>query len=209
MKTRLLIAGCLAAAVAAPQIAAAAPVKLYPFEKATLTYTISGGQTGTQTVYIKDYGRSMVQHYEATMPAGDGEQKIDVATFTDPQWVYTYDYVTGEATKAPNRQAEVAETAGSGKAFFEQMTRANGGVQSGTDTYNGTPCTVWKMGDSGTTLCVDDNMVMQYMRSDGDMVQGNVELQKVDVGRVDDSKFQRPSADYQTVDPFGDGPPPQ
>jgi hypothetical protein len=206
---RLLIAGLAAsAAVGATAIAAtAAPVKLYPFEQATLTYKVSGAHEGTQTVYIKDFGRRVVQHYDVTMPSPDGDREIDVTTYTDPQWIYTYDRVAGEGTRAPNRQAKAAQDAGSGKQFFEEMTRASGGRQTGTDTFNGTPCTVWTMGgQSGTTLCVDDDMVMQYMRTDSGMVQGNVELQQVDVGPVDDSRFQRPEADYQAIDPFA-GPP--
>lgn len=188
---------------------AAEPVKMYPFEKATLTYAVTGAQQGTQTIYIKDYGRTTAQHYEASVPSRDGTQQINVSTYTDPQWIYTYDFVARQGTRAPNQEAAAAASAKSGLEFFEKITTAQGGKRVGTDTYNGTPCTVWDMGgNTGTKLCVDDRMVMQYMRTSTDMVQGNVELQKAEIGSVDESKFVRPKATYQDVRDSDESPRP-
>jgi len=185
------------------------PVKMYPFEKATLTYAVTGAQQGTQTIYIKDYGRITAQHYEATVPSRQGTQQINVSTFTDPQWIYTYDFASKQGTRSPNEQAEAAASAKSGLDFFEKMTVARGGKRAGTDSFNGTACTVWEMGgNTGTRLCLDDRMVMQYMRTSTDMMQGNVELQSAQVGTVDESRFQRPEAAYRDVDP-SQGPPRQ
>ncbi len=187
---------------------AAEPVKMYPFEKATLTYAVTGAQQGTQTIYIKDYGRITAQHYEATIPSESGAQQINVSTYTDPQWIYTYDFTARQGMRSPNDQAAAAASAGSGLEFFEKMTLAQGGKRAGSDTFKGTPCTVWDMGgNTGTKLCVDDRMVMQYMRTSTDMMQGNVELQSAQIGTVDESKFQRPQATYRDVDPSqGSGP---
>ncbi|MEN3952667.1 hypothetical protein [Iodidimonas sp. SYSU 1G8] len=190
-----------AAALHAGNARAAEPVKLYPFEKATLSYAVSGAQTGTQTIYIKDYGRQTVQHYQASVPGNEGEQSIDVLTFTDPQWVYTYDNGTSEASRSPNPQAGMAPEAKNSQELFEKITTSLGGQKSGTDTFDGTPCTVWRMAEpAGTTLCVDDQQVMRYMRMNNEMMQGNVELESARIGVVDDSKFQRPQADYRDVD---------
>ena len=187
---------------------AAEPVKMYPFEKATLTYAVTGAQQGIQTIYIKDYGRITAQHYEASMPTQQGAQQINVSTFTDPQWIYTYDFAAKEGTRGPNEQAAAAASAKSGLDFFEKMTAAQGGKRAGSDSFNGTPCTVWDMGgNTGTKLCIDDRMVMQYMRTSTDMMQGNIELQSAQIGTVDESQFQRPQANYQDVDPSQDGPP--
>jgi hypothetical protein len=181
---------------------AAEPVKMYPFEKATLTYAVTGAQQGTQTIYIKDWGRVTAQHYEATVPSENGTDQINVSTFTDPQWIYTYDFVTKDAIKVPNEQAAAAASAKSGLDFFEKLTTAQGGRRAGKDTFNGTPCTVWDMGgNTGTKLCIDDRMVMQYMRTSTDMMQGNVELQSAQIGAVDESKFERPQADYKLPPP--------
>jgi hypothetical protein len=205
---RTLVAAGLASIAIMSGAHAAEPVKMYPFEKATLTYAVTGAQQGTQTIYIKDYGRTTAQHYEATVPARDGTQEINVSTYTDPQWIYTYDFAAKQGTRAPNEQAAAAAKAKSGLEFFEQMTAAQGGKRAGTDTFKGTPCTVWDMGaNTGTKLCVDDRMVMQYMRTETDVMQGNVELQSAQIGTVDESKFERPQATYQDVD-MSQGPPP-
>lgn len=205
----LVAAGVTSIALMSCTAHAAEPVKMYPFEKATLTYVVTGAQQGTQTIYIKDYGRITAQHYEATVPSRQGTQQINVSTFTDPQWIYTYDFEAKQGTRSPNEQTEAAASAKSGLDFFEKMTVARGGKRAGTDSFNGTPCTVWEMGgNSGTRLCLDDRMVMQYMRTSTDMMQGNVELQSAQVGTVDESRFQRPEAAYRDVDP-SQGPPRQ
>ncbi len=197
----------LSCAVLTSSVLAAEPVKMYPFEKATLTYAVTGAQQGTQTIYIKDYGRITAQHYEATVPAEQGAQQINVSTFTDPQWIYTYDFAAKQGTRAPNEQAAAAASAKSGLDFFEKMTLAQGGKRAGKDNFNGTPCTVWDLGgNTGTKLCIDDRMVMQYMRTSTDMMQGNIELQSATVGTVDEERFQRPDAAYQDVD-MSQGPP--
>ncbi|MGE0665045.1 MAG: hypothetical protein AB7O49_00690 [Sphingomonadales bacterium] len=189
---------------------AAEPVKMYPFETATLTYAVTGAQQGTQTIYIKDYGRIVAQHYEATVPGENGPEHVSVSTFTDPQWIYTYDFTAREGTRAPNGQTAAAASAGSGQKLFERMTLAQGGKRAGKDTFNGTPCTVWDMGaGSGTKLCIDDRMVMQYMRTRNEMIQGNVELTGARIGSVDESKFQRPEAEYRDFDPSQMPPPPR
>lgn len=186
---------------------AAEPVKMYPFEKATLTYAVTGAQQGIQTIYIKDYGRITAQHYEATVPSERGTQQINVSTFTDPQWIYTYDFAAKQGTRSPNEQAAAAASARNGLDFFEKMTVAQGGKRAGSDNFNGTPCTIWDMGgNTGTKLCIDDRMVMQYMRTSTDMMQGNVELRSAQVGTVDENRFQRPEATYQDID-MSQGPP--
>ena len=188
---------------------AAEPVKMYPFETATLTYAVTGAQEGTQTIYIKDYGRIVAQHYEATVPEGDGTARISVSTYTDPQWIYTYDFTARRGTKTPNEQTAAASTARSGLEYFEKIAAEQGGKRVGKDTFNGTPCTIWDMGrDTGTKMCIDDRMVMQYMRTSTDMMQGNVELTSAQIGAVDDSKFERPQAEYRDFDPSQAPPPP-
>jgi hypothetical protein len=202
-----LVALAVAAAGAA---LAAEPVKLYPFEKATLTYRVSGAQEGTQTIYIKDHGRITAQHIAATVPAERGPQRIDVWTFTDPQWVYTYDAVAGEGFRTPNPQATSGIEAATSQELFEKVTASFGGRRIGADTFNGTPCTVWSMGpQSDTRICVDERLVMQYMRSDGDMMQGNVELTSAEIGTVDDARFQRPQAQYRDMPPMPGPTPPR
>ena len=197
----------LSCAVLTSSVLAAEPVKMYPFEKATLTYAVTGAQQGTQTIYIKDYGRITAQHYEATVPAEQGAQQINVSTFTDPQWIYTYDFAAKQGTRAPNEQAAAAASAKSGLDFFEKMTLAQGGKRAGKDNFNGTPCTVWDLGgNTDTKLCIDDRMVMQYMRTSTDIMQGTIELQSANVGTVDEERFQRPDAAYQDVD-MSQGPP--
>ncbi|MEN3974963.1 hypothetical protein [Emcibacter sp. SYSU 3D8] len=198
---RTLVVAGLATIAMASCAQAAEPVKMYPFEKATLTYAVTGAQQGTQTITIKDFGRTTAQHYEATVPSAEGPQQINVSTFTDPQWIYTYDFAAKQGTRVPNEEAAAAASAGSGREFFEQLTLAQGGKRVGMDTFNGTPCTIWDMGgNTGTRLCIDDRMVMQYMRTSTDMMQGSVELQSARIGMADESSFERPQAIYEDVD---------
>lgn len=201
---RTLVAAGLTSIAMIACAQAAEPVKMYPFEKATLTYKVTGAEQGSQTIYIKDYGRIVAQHYEAAVPTRNGTQQISVSTYTDPQWIYTYDFSARQGTRSPNEQAEEAAHSASGLEYFEKITTAQGGKRAGKDTYNGTPCTIWDMGgNTGTKLCIDDRMVMQYMRTSTDMMQGNVELTSAQIGTADDSQFQRPEATYRDVDMNG------
>lgn len=73
-----------------------------PFKEATITYAISGMETGSETVYVKDHGgRSATYHKTVTSTMGMTMENNTIE-ITDPDWIYSYDLVEGTGSKSRN-----------------------------------------------------------------------------------------------------------
>ena len=72
-----------------------------PFESATITYTISGTEKGTETLYIKDHGKEMATYSTVVSTAG---AKHDTVTITNSDWVYRFDLERKTGSKNTNPQ---------------------------------------------------------------------------------------------------------
>ncbi len=76
-------------------------VKL-PFKSAVIEYKITGMDNGTQTMYIKDYGRYRATYKNASMKIMGMTTKINTIEITTPDWIYSIDLTAGTGTKSVN-----------------------------------------------------------------------------------------------------------
>ncbi len=76
--------------------------KQLPFESATITYSVDGMETGTEVLYIKDYGRVTAEHHTTSMSMMGMKMETRTLELVDPDWVYTYDLTEGTGSKAVN-----------------------------------------------------------------------------------------------------------
>jgi len=106
MKTRLtLFMLCLLVSFALCTNASAEKnpwdIKL-PFKEATIQYSITGSETGSETLYIRDYGKERSRHRKSTSKMMFMTVETDQIEITDPDWVYTIDMKEGTGTKVTN-----------------------------------------------------------------------------------------------------------
>ena len=181
-------------------------VKFFPFEEAKLIYSSSGIQSGTQETFIRNYGREMAQFQDLTMDIAGMSQPSKTASWTDPEWVYTYDYTTNSGTKIKNPMQDIFAQTDDPREAYKAFMSSMGATEAGSDTHNGTPCTIYQM--ATTTVCVSDDLIMQYTRMNMMGMNMNVELQSVEIGAVDDSRFEKPDVTFTEMQiPAGMGMP--
>ena len=74
-----------------------------PFKKATIHYTISGNEAGTETLFIKNHGEQRATHHDTTMSMMGMTTKTNTIEIVTPDWVTTYDLQerTGDKTTNP------------------------------------------------------------------------------------------------------------
>lgn len=171
--------------------------RLYPFETATLHYKLSGMQTGSQTVYIKDWGAAQAQYVDSSISMMGYSRPFKMVTVSDPDWVYTADLTSSRGVRIANPLRPVyASGETDTSAVGDKMLSAMGGTKSGTDMYEGQACTVWEMAAVATKMCFRADNVLVYTRTEmmGQIME--ITLVSVDVDKVDDSKFTPPDIPY-------------
>lgn len=80
-----------------------------PFAGATLHYTLSGSQEGTEDKYIRDYGREMATYRKATTVMMGMKMVTDTVEIQDADWMYSYDLKENTGTKMTNPQKFMIE----------------------------------------------------------------------------------------------------
>jgi len=73
-----------------------------PFEHATISYEITGMESGTETLYIKDYGKYRAVHHDGTTSMLGFTSKARRLEITDPDWHYMFDLEEKTGTKTTN-----------------------------------------------------------------------------------------------------------
>ena len=75
-----------------------------PFKEGIIHYTITGSQKGSQTTYIKNYGKERLVYrksYDKIMHANNHHETLIMIT---PAWTYRLNLLSKEATKTPTLQ---------------------------------------------------------------------------------------------------------
>lgn len=171
--------------------------KLFPFERATIKYALSGLQTGTQTSYIKDWGAVQAQNVDSNISMMGYERPFKSRIITTPEWVYTIDMVTNSGLRIANPMKSVLTSGETDPdEISKQMMAAMGGVKVGTETHAGHLCTIWEIKAASTKMCLRDDNVLVYTRTDmmGQFMEIN--LVSIDTGAADDSNFVIPDMEY-------------
>lgn len=80
-----------------------------PFEKATIQYTLSGTEKGTETMYIRDYGKDTASYHKGVNTMMGRTIQTDTIHITTPDWVYTFDLLKKTGKKSVNPQKYIIE----------------------------------------------------------------------------------------------------
>lgn len=75
-----------------------------PFEDATISYQITGTQTGNATTYIKNFGQTSAIYRETTFTIMGITNQENSLTITTPDWIYDLDLNSKMGSKQVNPQ---------------------------------------------------------------------------------------------------------
>ena len=98
----LMVSSLLVAVVPAVMASDSPWEKKLPFKSATVSYKIKGTMKGTKTIYVKDYGRTQLEERNTKMSMFGMQQLQQEWILTTPEWEYTLDKTTNEASKTAN-----------------------------------------------------------------------------------------------------------
>ncbi len=83
--------------------------KKLPFESATVHYSLSGSQEGTEDKYIRESGRNMATYRKTTTVMMGMKLDSDTIEIQDGDWLYSYDMKEKTGTKTTNPQKFMIE----------------------------------------------------------------------------------------------------
>ena len=135
-----------------------------PFKEATIQYELKGSEQGSETLYIKEYGKFRAKHHTGTVAVMGQSMRTDTIELTDPDWVTTYNLSekTGNRFTNPSKlyMDEYARLTAAEKANVEKNTKQmattmfgqmGGSVKPCQEKMLGQDCDVSTMGDHFTT----------------------------------------------------------
>ena len=73
-----------------------------PFEQAVISYAVQGAETGTETLYVRDWGRERVSSHTTASTVQGRDAASNTVEITTPNWIYTYDLDSKTGEKAVN-----------------------------------------------------------------------------------------------------------
>ncbi len=76
--------------------------KKLPFKEATIHYSHTGSENGTETLYIKDYGNQRAVYKDTTTKILFAVTRENTITITDKDWVYLFDIIEKTGKKSIN-----------------------------------------------------------------------------------------------------------
>ena len=168
-------------------------VKFYEIEAGQIEYTISGVNTGIESMKWNNWGRKTVRRMKSTMSMMGVTQSTDQLMYTDGRWVYIVDQVTNTATKMESPMLNMANRKDPNlmKAGTDFM-KAMGGKIVGKETILGKVCDWWEMKQMMTKTCIWRGVPLKTVAGmpGMEMIQTAVDLK---VGAIPDSQVSLPS----------------
>jgi len=132
-------------------------VKFHEVEAGSITYALSGFQSGTETLLWEDYGRRTKRHTNSETNFMGMKQKNEQIVFTEGTWLYNFDPAKNTATKMENPALRMFLQSGKTDMIKtgEDIMRAMGAKSVGKDTILGKPCVKWLIEQMAkTTTCI-------------------------------------------------------
>ncbi len=131
-------------------------LKRYAIESGSVTYEVSGAQTGTKTISWKDWG--MTERTENDTSISAAGISVPNKSISLMKGDNMYSYIPGETngTKLENTILEQVSK-NSNKDLEEigiEMMEAMGGKKSGTENIAGKTCDLYEISNLGTTTCI-------------------------------------------------------
>jgi len=182
--------------------------KLYPFKTAVIEYTYEGNTTGTQSLYIDNYGWLQCKTEQTVNKAFGQKTETNKAEITKDFDIYQWDTKTRTGSKIRNTLAENLmndpnfDPEEFGKRTMEQL----GFEKKGTETINGKLCEIWKGLAGSSTIWMWNSLAMKTeIKMLGTKTTWTATSIKIDQG-VPSGKFNIPSdvkfEDMGTTDPL-------
>ncbi len=187
-----------------------------PFEKATIQYTLSGTENGTEALYIRDYGKESATYHKGVNTMMGKTMQIDTINILNPDWMYVFDLVKKTGKKSVNPQkymieeynklssAEKDQVMKNAKEMGVNVTSGMGGkLEINAEKILGYDCdratvmgsTVYSIHETGIPLKIDTKIM-------------GISMQKVATevkkGSADGKYFELPAGITPQVDPEGD-----
>ncbi len=184
-----------------------------PFENATIKYTLSGSEKGTETLYIGKHGKEMATYHTTINAMGKQSNTVTIMTL---DWLYTFDLQqkTGKKSANPRRymleeynklsKAEKEQVAKNAKNMGMSMTKGlNGSIEMNAAKILGYDCdkatvmgtTVYSIHQAGIPLKSDTSIMGFSMKK---------EATEIDTRPVDKKVFQFPAGIVPQEDPQAD-----
>ena len=127
-------------------------MKRYGVKKARIEYTLSGTQTGTETLYFDEWGMREAKYTKTELKILGITQKTNTATFIEDTWIYTVDLDKKTGTKTENTMLKALEGQNL-EDVGKQMMIKMGGKKVGSEKILGDKDTeIWEMQNMGTKI---------------------------------------------------------
>ena len=188
--------------------------KKLPFENATIHYSISGFETGTEVLYIRNFGREQATYTESTtkiMGMAVSEKSVE---FVDVDFVYSYNLQAMEGTKSVNPQKSMAqayaELTAEEKIEVEKnaekmggaLTQGMGGnIQEKSTQILGYDCDKVNIMGGGATYLLHGTDIALKTEVKMMGLKMITQATSIDTGTVDPKHFVHPKGIVAEVDP--------
>lgn len=190
--------------------------KKLPFKKATIVYSLGGMQEGTETLYIRDYGKEMATYTETTTKMLGMTMKTQEIGITTPDYIYSYDLTEQTGLKSVNPQkymieeynklskSEKKQVKKNSETMGISMTEGLGGeIEKNSSKILGYKCdkmtvmgsTIYMIHDTQIPLKTEVNMMGMKMQ---------IVATEIKEGKVDASKFKHPEGIEVEIDQQAD-----
>lgn len=121
--------------------------KRYGIESGMIEYTMSGTQTGTETIYFDRWGLREAKYTQSDKNMMGMNEKTETLIFFDGAWMYTIDLIRKTGTKMENPLLNDLSDESPNKDLAklgEEMLSGMGGIQVGSENILGKTCEVWE-----------------------------------------------------------------
>ncbi|MCB2182274.1 MAG: hypothetical protein KQH63_09635 [Desulfobulbaceae bacterium] len=187
-----------------------------PFKKATINYTVSGSGSGTETLYIRNYGKEQAKYRKTTQKVMFMNVTTDDIEITTPDWIYTIDMKEKSGTKAANPVKYMIKEYNNLSSKEKKMVRKNaeemgtsalkgmeGQVRQNAEKILGYNCDLAEVAGS-TVYSIHGTSIP--LKSQTNMMGMNFSTvaTKIDKGSVPDHVFTPPQGITITHDPQSD-----
>lgn len=190
--------------------------KKLPFKKATITYSLGGMQNGTETLYIRDYGRETASYTKSETKMLGMTVVTEEVEITTPDWVYSYDITEGTGFKSTNPQKymieefnklskkEKKQVVKNAETMGVTMTEGFGGkVEKNAEKILGYSCD--KMTAMGTTVyTIHDTQIPLKTEVNMMGMKMNIIATEFKKGKADSKFFEHPKGIQAEMDQESD-----
>ncbi|MDP2691485.1 MAG: hypothetical protein Q8O95_03740 [bacterium] len=166
----------------------------YGVESGMVSYTLSGVQVGTKTIYWDHWGMREATYKDSEIQAGGVTVPSREVSIMDGDWLVTYNPDTKTGSRIKNTILDqIAKNTGKddlGEVGL-QMLQSMGGIKTGADIVAGKTCDVYDVVNLATTTCVWNAVTL---KSQSNMMGMSISETATEVfeGPVDVSRFVVP-----------------